>query len=58
MLPDGREIDFTKDQFKSYDLDEPLVDRSRAYVLSFPATAVRYSLLVERVSFNVRLLAS
>lgn len=54
QLPDGTEIDLTKDQF-SKDFYEyikkysPKETRTREYVLSYPATVKRYKLLKQRV---------
>lgn len=47
-LPDGREIDLTREQFK-HGLDAVNVERrDRDYVLSFAATRGRYHALTER----------
>lgn len=47
-LPDGTELDLTRDQFPEWAPTE-VEPRSREYVLSFPATAARYDLLRERL---------
>jgi hypothetical protein len=47
-LVDGKSIDLTREQFTSF---EPglMERRDRSYVLSFPATERRYSILKKRV---------
>ena len=49
-LPDGSEVDITRDQFGD---PEPVIPageiRTREYVLSFPATILRYEMLKTRV---------
>ena len=56
-LPDGSEEDFTEDQF-DFIQDKPLkndyVIRERDYVLSFPATVVRYELLKHRLEDAIK----
>lgn len=52
-LPDGREIDLTRDQFHAFEPDK-IVERERGYVLSFPDTEKRYMLLRERLDRQVR----
>lgn len=47
ILPDGTELDLTREQFPSWEPGE-VVERDRGYVLSFPATAARYELLMLR----------
>lgn len=47
-LPNGVEIDLTRDQFQSWAPSEP-EERSRDYVLSFEPTAARYEILRRRV---------
>jgi len=53
LLPDGGEIDATRDQFETF---EPLnvEERSREYVLSFPATAERYRSIRQSVDDYIR----
>jgi hypothetical protein len=46
-LPDGTEIDLTRDQFARFSPGR-VETRSREYVLSFPETARRYHILGER----------
>jgi len=45
----GADVDLTREQFRSFDLDGPPERRDRAYVLSFADTAARYALLRARV---------
>lgn len=47
-LPDGTEIDLTRDQFTRFSPSQ-IETRSRDYVLSFPGTAHRYRLLGDRI---------
>lgn len=47
-LIDGAEVDLTRDQFKVWAPTAPVETRTRAYVLSHPATVARFDLLVER----------
>jgi hypothetical protein len=47
-LPDGSEVDLTRDQFDAWD-PSPAEVRGRDYVLSFPATAERYERLKKRI---------
>lgn len=47
-LPDGTEIDLTRDQFARFS-PGPVEARSRDYVLSFPGTAHRFHMLSERL---------
>lgn len=47
-LPDGTEIDHTRDQFDAWEPGE-IVVREREYVLSFPVTAERYERLKTRI---------
>ena len=55
-LPNGSEVDVTRDQFDRWcPVDEAV--RDRAYVLSFPETAVRYAILRRRVNDQLRLRA-
>lgn len=52
-LPDGTEVDVTRDQFDRWcPVDE--VIRDSAYVLSFPDTAARYAILLRRVHDRLR----
>lgn len=51
-LPDGFEVDMTRDQFTTWEPGE-IVERDRDYVLSFPDTAARYALLCERLGVEV-----
>ena len=44
-LPDGTELDLTREQFSHFVVDGVVVERDRSYVLSFPDTAERYALL-------------
>lgn len=44
-LPDGSEVDLTRDQFVRFVLDRATEVRDRGYVLSFPQTALRYKRL-------------
>jgi len=49
MLPDGVEIDFTRQQFgEDFAIEGPLETRTRDYVLSFRETRERYELLRDR----------
>jgi hypothetical protein len=48
----GDEIDFTRDQFGRFEITE-IETRSRAYVLSFPDTLMRYELLKQRVQSSI-----
>jgi hypothetical protein len=48
-LPDGTEIDLTRDQFAQFSPGR-VETRSREYVLSFPETARRYHMLEERLA--------
>lgn len=48
-LPDGSEVDLTRDQFDEWD-PSPAEIRTRAYVLSHPDTASRYEMLREQMS--------
>lgn len=48
-LPDGHEVDMTRDQFTTWSPGE-IVERDRDYVLSFPDTLARYELLKERLA--------
>jgi hypothetical protein len=50
-LPDGTEVDLTRDQFDRFVLDGPPQVRDREYVLSFPQTVVRYELLRSAADF-------
>jgi hypothetical protein len=47
-LPDGTEVDLTRDQFDVFDPGDVQV-RTREYALSYAATADRYEILRERV---------
>lgn len=47
-LPNGVELDLTRGQFATWEPTKAEI-RDRAYVLSFPATAQRYSLLRDRI---------
>lgn len=47
-LPDGREIDLTRDQFPEFQPGK-IESRRRDYVLSFPETRRRYELLKQEV---------
>lgn len=47
-LPDGSEVDLTRDQFDSWQPSEAQV-RSREYVLSHQATADRFQLLLAQL---------
>lgn len=47
-LPDGSEVDHTRDQFDIWEPGEVVV-RTREYALSHPATALRYKVLTERI---------
>jgi hypothetical protein len=53
-LPD-RDVDCTREQFSTFVLDEPPATRDRAYVLSFPDTAVRYERLRARVLASLQI---
>lgn len=48
VLPDGSELDLTRQQFEDYS-PEGEESRSRGYALSFPDTQRRYERLMERV---------
>ncbi len=48
-LPNGDEVDLTRDQFKTWDPGE-IVERDRSYVLSFPDTVARYERLKAALS--------
>jgi hypothetical protein len=48
-LPDGSEVDLTRQQFAEGATYGPTVVRDREYVLSFPDTVRRYLLLRRRV---------
>ncbi len=51
MLPDGTEIDFTKEQFgNKYPEELPPRGRSREYLLSNEETSTRYKLLAARLA--------
>lgn len=43
------DVDFTIQQFPSIDFVEPEIERTREYVLSFPATVNRYLLLLKNL---------
>lgn len=45
LLPDGSEVDLTREQFPEGATYGPTVVKDREYVLSFPDTASRYLLL-------------
>ena len=47
-LPDGTEVDLTRDQFRVWS-PTAVETRDREYVLSYPETARRYRLLNDRV---------
>lgn len=46
---DGVTVDLTRSQFREPLIVGDSVERERAYVLSFPATAARYQILLDRV---------
>lgn len=48
-LPDGTEIDLTRDQFAEWSPSAPET-RTREYVLSYEPTAARYQILRDRVA--------
>lgn len=48
-LPDGTEVDVSRDQFDSFESELPPSARDREYVLSFPDTRRRYLLLRAKV---------
>lgn len=50
-LPDGTELDLTRDQFDRFVLEREPEIRSREYVLSFPQTVVRYQRLGSTADF-------
>lgn len=54
QLPDGSEVDVTRDQFDSW-YPVGVAVRDRAYVLSFPDTAARYTILRHRVNEQLKL---
>lgn len=49
LLPEG-EIDLTREQFPRFELDDVPTIRDRAYVMSFPGTVARYTVLADRVA--------
>ncbi len=49
-LPDGSEIDLTKEQFERIESETETLTRTRDYVLGFPETVVRYNLLKDRLN--------
>ncbi len=55
-LPDGTELDLTRDQFAKYS-PRNIEERERLYVLSYPATKFRYEMLREVVLFNLKFLS-
>lgn len=48
-LPDGSEVDLTREQFPKGAKHSQVVTKDREYVLSFPDTARRYQLLRRQV---------
>lgn len=52
QLPDGSEVDLTRDQFDTFTLDGPVEERPRASVLSSPDTAERYGRLRRRSTIS------
>lgn len=50
VLPGGREVDLTREQFGAEFSPSKTEARSRSYVLSFPETRRRYALLRERIN--------
>lgn len=48
-LPDGTEVDLTRDQFNGWEPTEPVVVRERSYVSGHDATLRRYRWLVARL---------
>jgi hypothetical protein len=51
-LPDGTDLDLTKDQFPDFCLDTSPIERSRDYVLSFASTRERYTRLRSATSLK------
>ena len=51
-LPDGTELDLTREQFETF-LPSGIETRSREYVLSFDETRMRYELLKKRAFANL-----
>ena len=49
-LPNGQEVDLTAEQFENAPIISEVESRSRAYVLSYPATMARYNRLRENLS--------
>ena len=49
VLPDGTEVDLTREQFPQWNPTEPAT-RTREYVLSFEPTRQRYQLLTSRIA--------
>lgn len=49
LLPNGQEVDLTRDQFDSFELEATPITRDRSYVLQFPDTDTRYQTLRQRV---------
>jgi hypothetical protein len=48
LLPDGTEVDLTREQFKRFEPGS-IQPRTREYVLSYPDTDRRYRILSQRV---------
>ncbi len=53
-LPNGTEVDLTRDQFDRFIVDSPPKVRDRTYVLSFPSTLLRYDRLRSAVDATLR----
>lgn len=51
-LPDGTEVDLTRDQFDFFELDSEPQVRDRDYVLSFPVTKARYDRLRQTLEMS------
>jgi hypothetical protein len=49
LLSDGSQVDLTKDQFGAPVVVANIGSRTRDYILSFPETAKRYTLLRRRI---------
>ncbi|EET90455.1 MAG: hypothetical protein LVQ97_03025 [Candidatus Micrarchaeales archaeon] len=50
QLPDGRFVDFTKQQFDSGATFENEQERTKEYIISYPKTKERYDLLLRRMA--------
>ncbi|MCL5434702.1 MAG: hypothetical protein M1559_03275 [Candidatus Marsarchaeota archaeon] len=50
QLPDGRVVDFTKQQFDSDAVFENEQERTKEYIISYPKTKERYDLLLRRMA--------